>query len=262
MPVSIDESPRKRRLQTDDPVERALLNAVQHLANGRLAQLLDADTPAADVFLQTDRTNQGVRSLYYMLLHGVRGMAEQMLGREPRGVTAPYTVTPQALFDQVKALSVDPFGDLFRGANTGPSSLFPGPLHMASLCSAVSRDLAPSALTSLPPPAGIDRDGWSEVMRNMAYRRPYLWRNHRQAIAAGYLEQGVSSVISFPTGAGKSTLAELKIAASLLRGEKVVFLAPTLALVDQTAKTLSKKTAAPGDLVVLARIRGSGFERA
>ena len=227
-------------VQTDDPVERALLNAVQHLANGRLAQLLDADTPAADVFLQTDRTNQGVRSLYYMLLHGVRGMAEQMLGREPRGVTAPYTVTPQALFDQVKALSVDPFGDLFRGANTGPSSLFPGPLHMASLCSAVSRDLAPSALTSLPPPAGIDRDGWSEVMRNMAYRRPYLWRNHRQAIAAGYLEQGVSSVISFPTGAGKSTLAELKIAASLLRGEKVVFLAPTLALVDQTAKTLSK----------------------
>ena len=69
-------------VQTDDPVEGALLEAVQHLANGRLAQLLDADTPPADVFLQTNRADQGVRSLYYMLLHGVRRMAALMLGRQ------------------------------------------------------------------------------------------------------------------------------------------------------------------------------------
>ena len=37
-------------VQTDDPVERALLEAVQHLANGRLPQLLDEDIPAPDVF--------------------------------------------------------------------------------------------------------------------------------------------------------------------------------------------------------------------
>ena len=111
---------------------------------------------------------------------------------------------------------------------------------MASLFSAVARDLAPSALTNVPPPAGIDPEIWSSTMQNMAYRRPYLWRNHQQAIAAGYLERGVSSVISFPTGAGKSMIADLKITASLLRVEKVVFLAPTLALVDQTAKTLRK----------------------
>ena len=72
----------------------------------------------------------------------------------------------------------------------------------------------------------------------MARGRPYLWRNHRDAIASGYLEQGVSSAISFPTGAGKSTLAELKIATALLRGEKVVFLAPTHALVGQTTRAL------------------------
>src|SRR5580693_9307362 len=74
----------------------------------------------------------------------------------------------------------------------------------------------------------------------MAGQRPYLWRNHREAIAKSYLEQGVSSAISFPTGAGKSTLAELKIATALLRGEKVVFLAPTHALVGQTTRALQK----------------------
>ena len=225
---------------SDDAVERALLEAVQHLANGRLAQLLDADTPPADAFLQTSRANQGVRALYYMLLHGVRRMAELMLGRQTAGDNSPYTAAPQALFEQVKSLSVDPFDDLFIATDTVPTSLFPGPLHMASLLSVVSRDLAPSALASLPPPGGIDRDGWAGAMRNMAHRRPYLWRNHRQAIEAGYLERGVSSVVSFPTGAGKSTLAELKITAALLSGEKVVFLAPTLALVDQTATALRK----------------------
>jgi replicative superfamily II helicase len=76
-------------------------------------------------------------------------------------------------------------------------------------------------------------------MREIAEQRPYLWRNHRQAIEAGYLEPGVSAVVSFPTGAGKSSLAELKIAATPLRGVKVVFLAPTLALVDQTARALA-----------------------
>src|SRR3546814_5568284 len=72
----------------------------------------------------------------------------------------------------------------------------------------------------------------------MARQRPYLWRNHRAAIGRGYLAQGVSSAISFPTGAGKSTLAELKIATALLRNEKVVFLAPTHALVGQTTRAL------------------------
>ena len=58
------------------------------------------------------------------------------------------------------------------------------------------------------------------------------------AIDKGYLEVGTSSAVSFPTGAGKSTLSELKIATWLLQGKKVIFLAPTLALVEQTAGAL------------------------
>src|SRR5690606_35273084 len=117
-------------------------------------------------------------------------------------------------------------------------NLFPGPLHLANLLIAVERDLVESALTRTPAPQGVDEDGWWQVIRRMARKRPFLWRNHRDAIASHYLEKGTSSAISFPTGGGKSTLAELKIAASLIRGEKVVFLVPTHTLVDQTTRAL------------------------
>lgn len=48
----------------------------------------------------------------------------------------------------------------------------------------------------------------------------------------------MSSATRFPTGGGKSTLAELKIATALLHGERVIFLAPTHALVGQTQGSL------------------------
>ena len=50
----------------------------------------------------------------------------------------------------------------------------------------------------------------------------------------------MSSIIGFPTGAGKSAVAQLKIAASLLADRNVVFLAPTHALVDQTVYDLRR----------------------
>ena len=64
--------------------------------------------------------------------------------------------------------------------------------------------------------------------------------NHKEAATQGYLENGTSSAIGFPTGAGKSTTAQLKIHAVLLSGRKAVFLAPTHALIDQTVRDLRK----------------------
>jgi superfamily II DNA/RNA helicase len=141
------------------------------------------------------------------------------------------------IFTRVKQLSVEPIEDVLA---TGDPvfSLYPGPLHLANLLLAVERDLMETALTRVPTPGGVEESGWWQIIRRMARQRPYLWRNHREAIDRGYLAQGISSAISFPTGGGKSTLAELKIATALLRGEKVVFLAPTHALVGQTTKAL------------------------
>ena len=233
------EMSRAFSIQSDDTVEEALLEALQRLADGRLRELLEADVPSPDVFLQTNPTDQAVRSLYHMVLRGVRTLAEVMLGRATTA-GASTAAGAQSLFEQVKSLSLQPLPDLSIAPDTVASNLFPGPLHMASLLSAVSRDLTPAALASLPPPMDVDPDAWGQTMRHMADRRPYLWRNHRQAIDQGYLERGTSSVVSFPTGAGKSALAEMKTAVALLKGEPAVFLAPTHALVDQTATTLRK----------------------
>lgn len=224
-------------VQTDDLVEATLLSAINHLANGRLRQILDIPVPDSEQFLVTDRCSQAVRALYYMLLHGIRALASTMLG-EANSVGL-IERDPHALFTRVKSLCIEPLDDLFAGGTTDPYSLYSGPLHLASLLSSVAKDLSASALVHVPPPSGIDASRWLSVMQGIARRRPYLWRNHRQAIASGYLETGTSAAISFPTGAGKSTLAELKIAAALLRGVKVVFLAPTLALVDQTNRALA-----------------------
>jgi superfamily II DNA/RNA helicase len=222
-----------------DAVAAALLQALARLAKGELEQLLDAPVPGGEQVLAADRVDQGVRALYLLLLKGTRALAATMLGPAAALARGLADVDPQVEFERVKVLCVESFGDLFVEEGVIPFSLYPGPLHLASLLSSVANDLAASALVATPAPNGIDGGRWTTVLQGIAQRRPYLWRNHRQAIESGYLEPGISSAISFPTGAGKSTLAELKIAAALLRGLKVVFLAPTLALVDQTAKALA-----------------------
>lgn len=134
---------------------------------------------------------------------------------------------------------------------------FAGPHHLASLLLAVAGDLAGSAVTAIEPPGDIDPDRWRKSTRRIAKERPYLWRNHREAIAEGYLEPENSAAVSFPTGAGKSTLAELKINATLLSDKKVVFLAPTNALVGQT--TAAMRRSFKGSTVGQERFDESGF---
>ncbi|MDN2583881.1 DEAD/DEAH box helicase, partial [Aquibium sp. ELW1220] len=61
------------------------------------------------------------------------------------------------------------------------------------------------------------------------------------AIATGYLSRGASLVMTTPTGSGKTTLAALKIAATLSSGRTVLYLAPTHALVGQVENDLSDR---------------------
>jgi len=67
----------------------------------------------------------------------------------------------------------------------------------------------------------------------MASRFPFVWPNHRNAIAKEFHNTGKSAVVVLPTGAGKTTVSSLKIAGVLARRKKIVFLAPTHALVEQ-----------------------------
>ena len=229
------ESAKRIKIDREEnsPIERALLLAIKLLASGRLRDTSRLPLPAIDLGLESPEL--AVQALLLELLKGVRNIAARLLLRMDAGAGGIQPASE--FFQRVKALSVGRLADIL-GTGDPIYSLFPGPLHLANLLIAVERDLIESAVTRIPTPKGLLEDGWWQVIRRMAGRRPYLWRNHREAIDKHYLEKGISSAISFPTGGGKSTLAELKIATCLLRNEKVVFLVPTHALVDQTTKAL------------------------
>ena len=228
------EMTRQIVVPNDSAVEGHLLNSIIDLARGKLevvANLTLSPVHKADALISGD---SGLSGLLHLLLRGVCKLARELLGAEEANDMAR---SASADFSAIKLLCVE---QLELGL-PGPAKVFstyPGPYHLASLLQSVADSLAPSAIINVNPPAGVDGARWGKLLRKIALRRPYLWRNHRAAIDSEYLEYGISAAISFPTGAGKSALSELKIGATLLQGKKVIFLAPTLALVDQTAAAL------------------------
>ena len=135
------------------------------------------------------------RGLYFMLLTGVRALAQQMLAN-----AVGSGGNASEIFANVIALSVERIDGIAPVGAVSPHSIFSGPLHLASLLQAVARDFLSSALVTVKPPGGVSASRWRTLMKQLAKQRPYVWRNHREAIHAGYLETGVSAAVSFPTG--------------------------------------------------------------
>jgi superfamily II DNA/RNA helicase len=223
----------------DGSAEAQLIKAIGDLAAGRLGTITDREKDQ-DYDRPADRSGPGraVDALLRRLHAGVIQLARELLTRPKDDAEALDTSRAQKIFTEVIDLCIAPIEGVFDADGPSAVSVIPGPLHVAKLLLAISGDLAAASLCRVGAPSGIDENQWWNVIRRAASKRPYLWRNHRAAIDKGYLAKGVSAAVSFPTGGGKSTLAELKIGASLLSGGKAVVLAPTLALVDQTAFTL------------------------
>ncbi|WP_166822033.1 DEAD/DEAH box helicase [Thalassoroseus pseudoceratinae] len=171
--------------------------------------------------------------LWLRLAEGVGLMCAQLLSE------ATATVAPANVFDEVMTLSLESVSLDQGDDELTIDSMFSGPYFLAALLRRLSDELPPRGVVHTPSPSGVEREKWIEFVRGMAASRPLLWHNHLRAVKSGFLNCGVSSVISFPTGAGKSTLAELKIAPCLLSGRKVVFLAPTHALSHQVRASLT-----------------------
>lgn len=217
-------------------IETSLISAIRSLAEGNLVAITEAEMPSRDdVRAIPSPTEAASVGLYYTLLRGIRELASELLALDgfEDGRAA-------ATFRWVLALSLPDEAAESRAWERPQIGMYSGPYHLASLLLAVAGDLGESAVTRIAPPGGVDGVKWLRAMKRVARNRPYLWRNHRQAIDAGYLEPEKSAAVSFPTGAGKSTLAELKINATLLAERKVIFLAPTNALVGQTTRALRR----------------------
>lgn len=180
--------------------------------------------------------------LWFRLLRGTRGLLALLLGRE--AAEHGGDEDPLRAFSQVQAdsLALEPFENtnwLPYAMNWPLHTAFPGPHHLASLLLSAGQELLNRSVFRVEPPPPVDSANWAAFLGRLASTRPYLWSNHKQAVESGYLASGYSAVASFPTGAGKSLLADLKIASTTLAdGAKVVYLAPTHALIGQVIRNL------------------------
>jgi helicase len=64
-----------------------------------------------------------------------------------------------------------------------------------------------------------------------------LYPPQQDVLDHGLLDLGFSSVISLPTGTGKTTLAEMGMDRALARGERAVYLTPLKALAEEKITT-------------------------
>lgn len=223
------------KLPEDDLLQYEVIWHLIMLSQGNVEKITARKRPPQKKLVIGEGAQLASNALYYRILCGVRGLAFILQGRCIKEI-----VDPIAVFSEVKEFSSLTVDIPFQSETLESQELFPGPFHLASLLIATGNALLDSAVVKIIPPNGVDRGSWLDAMKTLAKTRPFLWKNHKDAIERGYLNSGVSAAIGFPTGSGKSTTAQLKLHATLLRGCKAVFLAPTHALVEQTTRDLKK----------------------
>lgn len=234
-----DAHEASRRISTDDDgtAAAALCQAVRHLIQGDLGIVGDLPEPDPRVGVNeaslTYLEDLAVSHQWQRLLRAVK-----LLSAVLTGVSDDSSSWLDIVESEVR-LSVAELAlpDTIPQGRT--LSTFPGPYHLAALLREAGRALSRGAVIFVPPPSGISASSWRNYLAEVARRRPFLWQNHREAVEQGLLELGTSGVVTFPTGAGKSILAELKVTSHLLAGRSVVYLVPTRALVEQAERDLA-----------------------
>lgn len=223
MATEIEEDLSQRNLH-----RASLLAAIRRFARGDLGNIQPQSEFTSSDSDGRPSIERAIDALYHLIYNGLAALAAEMLGDAEVG--------SERRFAQVEALCSRTVNSPFKGQPI--VRVFAGPRHLAVLLKILAGDFPQASVANLRPPNGGDSARWRRGVRHISRRRPYLWPNHLEAIRSGYLDLGTSAAISFPTGAGKSTLSELKILATLSKQLDVVFLAPTLSLVDQTARVL------------------------
>lgn len=116
-------------------------------------------------------------------------------------------------------------------------------------------DLIESSIYSVVASAAVKRALSSLADHNAESPILELWHAQKRAIQSSLLDPTkLAVVVSLPTSAGKTLLAKLSILQSIndLQDHKVIYLAPTRALVNQIALSLKKDFASSGIKVQIA----------
>ncbi|MCX5470199.1 DEAD/DEAH box helicase [Alcaligenes sp. A-TC2] len=230
--ASADAAEMAREIEEDFSQQRPhralLMGAIRKFARGELLEIQPHSEFTNAESSDHPRIEQAIDALYHLIYNGLASLAAEMLGDADSGSERQFAQVEALCSRTVESQVIDL--PIVR--------VFAGPRHLAVLLRILAGDFPGASVANLRPPNGSDPTRWRRGIHHISRGRPYLWPNHLEAIQSGYLELGTSAAISFPTGAGKSTLSELKILATLSKQLDVVFLAPTLSLVDQTARVL------------------------
>ena len=233
-----------------------LSECIVDLARGQLYRIIERAEKWRRPDRDLDLDESALAALLETLITGIEILAAQFLSLPIPASSANRFAGSREAFLRVLHLASSSDGAYSEDLGGNLWMSFPGPSHLASLLLAAHDGISESALSALPPPEGADANFWQRWIRFRANKFPFIWPNHREAIAKNFHQTGNSAVVILPTGAGKTTVSSLKIAGTLARGKKVVFLAPTHALVEQLTDDLQEMF--PKD--VLGSVVSSDFD--
>lgn len=213
-----------RKFHTADNIQGSLLRYIRMLAQGKLKEIVESETTKEE--FHGDYQEYAINLLMNELCEGIKDVALHFLGNT--------TIKPTERLEQVLLLSsyqIEEFDQI---------DTYVGIRKIARLLLGVTKHLERVALINIPVPEGVDVDQWKRFLHKRCMQgRPFIWQNHGFAIYNRFLDLGVSSIFTYPTGAGKSTIVQLKIASSILADRRVIVLVPTHALESQMKRELS-----------------------
>jgi hypothetical protein len=117
-----------------------------------------------------------------------------------------------------------------------PISAHTTPQHFARVSGAALKEASSRALRNVPVPEG-DPETFARFLARRCTSQPLLWPAAAHYVEAALPGPSANAVVSVPTGAGKSAVADLAIQNAITKGW-VLYLAPTNALVGQIRRQL------------------------
>lgn len=213
-----------RKFHKTDGIQGNLLRSIRLLAEGKLNEIVDSEITKEE--FHGDYQEYAINLLMNELCEGIKDIALHFLGNT--------NIKPTERLEQVLLLSsyqIEEFDQI---------DTYVGIRKIARLLLGVTKHLEQAALIHIPVPEGVDAERWKSFLHERCmHGRPFIWKNQGFAIYNRFLDLGVSSIFTYPTGAGKSTIVQLKIASSILADRRVIVLVPTHALESQMKRELS-----------------------
>lgn len=220
--------------------EATLDAQISEWALARIWAVLDHARPAPDT---ASPPPPGDTSLHDRVRHEIWRRVGTTVAAHVRWLRMASDDDPEA-GPTLHALAVD-----LHDPDRPAASAHPDLYHLCRLLAAACDETAARALRLVPPRRG-DQNRFLDYQRLRAGRMPLLWPAAAEYAQAALPGPQTHAVVTVPTGAGKSAVAELATAQALESGW-VLYLAPTNALVAQIRRDLTRSLGAIG-----VRIRG------